>query len=88
MDEEIKQGEFMLDESLSGLSIGAMSLHQEYRLVLRNDGKHHLEIFQYPLEEKNVINRHGKHLTLRLDNEQIEMLRYFLNISQFGRVGQ
>jgi len=82
MDEEIQQGN--LNESLSGVTKGSMGLHQEYRWVLRDNGKHHLEIFQ----EKNVINKHSKHLTLRLDTEQIEMLRYFLNNSLYGRVEQ
>ena len=80
MNEEINHGD--INSSLSGLTKGSLGLHQEYRFVLRDDGKHHLEIFQ----EKNAINRHSKHITLRLDNEQIETLRFFLNETALGRV--
>ena len=80
MNEEINHGG--TNSSLSGLTKGSLGLHQEYRFVLRDDGKHHLEIFQ----EKNAINRHSKHITLRLDNEQIETLRFFLNETALGRV--
>lgn len=79
MNEEINHGG--TNSSLSGLTKGSLGLHQEYRFVLRDDGKHHLEIFQ----EKNAINRHSKHITLRLDNEQIESLRLFLNKSVLRR---
>lgn len=79
MNEEENHG--TNNSSLSGLTKGSMGLHQEYRFVLRDDGKHHLEIFQ----EKNAINRHSKHITLRLDNEQIETLRLFLNETALGR---
>ncbi|MHA2238030.1 MAG: hypothetical protein ACXAB2_06640 [Candidatus Hodarchaeales archaeon] len=80
MNEEENHG--TNNSSLSGLTKGSMGLHQEYRFVLRDDGKHHLEIFQ----EKNAINRHSKYITLRLDTEQIETLRLFLNETLFGRV--
>lgn len=80
MKEEINHGDN--NSSLSGITKGSMSLHQEYRIVLRDDGRHHLEIFQ----DKNAINGHRKHITLRLDNEQIETLRFFLNETALGRV--
>jgi hypothetical protein len=54
MNEEENHG--TNNSSLSGLTKGSMGLHQEYRFVLRDDGKHHLEIFQ----EKNAINRHSE----------------------------